>query len=125
MPGFAGGGAAEAAGLVAAGLPVAGPVAVGDSSVAGTEAPGLGAKPGAPGADPTGFTVAAGLVVVGKVDAGLPVAGTAGVISGGAGGVATGGGGVWPSEVSASAKEQRQVVSSVFIVGLIYRLEFR
>jgi hypothetical protein len=61
----------------------------GDSSVTGTEAPGLGIVPGGcnPGAvggkGTAGFTGAAGSVVVGKVDAGLPVAGAAGVISGG------------------------------------------
>ena len=87
MPGL-GVGAGVALGL-AAGAAGAGVIA-GDSSVTGTEAPGLGIVPGgcnpAPsggGGGTAGFMGAAGLVVVGSVDAGLPVAGAAGVIAGG------------------------------------------
>jgi len=119
MPCF-GAGVGEAVGLAATGL-----VAAGDSNVTGTEAPGLGAKPRAPGAVAAGFAGAGGLAVVGRVDAGLPVAGAGGVISGGAGGVGPGGAGDCAKEVSASAVEQRQAVSSVFIIDLFYRLGFR
>lgn len=134
IPGF-GVGAGVAGGLALAATVAAGVIpGAGDSSVTGTEAPGLGIVPG--GCNPVasgggggtgGFKGAAGLVVVGKVDAGLPVAGAAGVIPGG--GASSEGGadavGSWPKAVSANAVEQRQAVSSVFICGLIYRLEFR
>lgn len=88
IPGF-GVGTGVAAGLAVAAAGAGVVAGTGDSSVTGTEAPGLGmpgdCNPVAPGGGggTAGFSGAAGLVVVGKVDAGLPVAGTAGVIPGG------------------------------------------
>ena len=128
IPGFGVGAGVAVAATVGAGV-IAGE---GDSSVTGTDAPGLGI-PGdcnpvvSGGGGTAGFSGAAGLVVVGKVDAGLPVAGAAGVIAGG--GASWDGGadaaGSWPKATSANAVEQRQAVISVFICGFIYRLEFR
>ena len=89
MPGF-GVGATVAAGLALAAVVAAGVIpGAGDSSVTGTEEPGTGIVPGGcnpvasgGGGGTAGFIGAAGLVVVGNVDTGLP-AGTAGVIAGG------------------------------------------
>jgi hypothetical protein len=85
IPGF-GVGAGVAAGLAAAAAGAGVVPAAGDSNVTGTEAPGLG-MPGdcspvasGGGGGTAGFSGAAGLVVVGRVVAGLPVAGAAGVI---------------------------------------------
>lgn len=107
IPGFAGAGVGEAAGLGPAGLAGAGDSSVTGSEAPGTGTPGLAAMPGANGA---------GVPSVGKVDAGLPVAGAVGVISGGAGGVGAVVGGVWLRQVSANAVEQRQPISSFFII---------
>lgn len=86
IPGFGVGAGVAVADAVGAGVVAA----AGDSKVTGTEAPGIGVVPGAPGACNPGAVgggasvgTAPGLVVAGKVDAGLPVAGAAGVIPGG------------------------------------------
>jgi hypothetical protein len=87
IPGLGVGAGVAVAATVGAGV-IAGD---GDSSVTGTDAPGLGIVPGTPGGCNPGAAGAggrdapgtAGFVVVGKVVAGLPIAGAAGVISGG------------------------------------------
>jgi hypothetical protein len=113
IPGF-GGGVAEGVGLAAVGAGVVVVVpGAGDSSVTGTEAPGL-AKGCVPGAG--GTSGAAGLAIVGKVEAGLPSIAGAGVIPvGGANCVGAEGAGLWPKELSTIAVKQRQAISSVFI----------
>ena len=83
---------------------------------------GRGGIVGAPGM--------AGVVIAGKLAAGdaSGAAGIAGVVAGGgasceAGAVAVG---AWPRAVNAKAVAQRQTVSSVFIVEIVfYRLEFQ
>lgn len=85
MPGFGGAGVGDAAGLAAAGavvvVVVPGAPGAGDSSVTGTEAPGLakGCVPGAAGFS-AGSAGMAGLAMVGNVVAGVPSVGAAGVI---------------------------------------------
>ena len=124
IPGFGGAGVGEAAGLAVAATVAPG---AGDSSVTGTDAPGLGmpggCKPGAPGAGGrAGFTGAAGFAVVGKVEAGLPAIAGSGVIPvGGANCVGAEGAGLWPKELSAIAVKQRQAISSVFIIEVDLR----
>ena len=87
IPGFGVGDGVAVADAVGAGV-IAGE---GDSSVTGTDAPGLGIVPGIPGGCNPGAVGGggrdapgtAGLVASGRVDAGLPVAGAAGVNPGG------------------------------------------
>src|SRR2546422_2412993 len=83
MPGLGGAGVGEAAGLA-----VAATVGAGDSSVTGTDAPGLAkGEVGAAGFNgAAGLSGAAGVPVAGSDRAGLPVAGAAGVNAGGGGG---------------------------------------
>jgi hypothetical protein len=130
MPGF-GAGVGEAVGLAAAGavvvVVVPGAPGAGDSSVTGTDAPGLakGCAPGGAGFS-AGFGGMAGLAVVGNVVAGVPSVGAAGVISvGGANCVGAEGAGLWPKELSAIAVKKRQAISSVFIIEVDLRARVR
>lgn len=120
--GVATGGAALAAAVAAGDIPGAG-----DSSVTGTEAPGLanGCVPGAAGDMPGAagdMPGIAGVVIGGKLAPGDTSggAGTAGVVAGGgasceAGAVAVGD---WPKAVNVKAVAQTQAVNSVFIVEI-------